>query len=102
MDTPKNDCPGFPSTNPGEELLSGEDWMRVAMRAGLTQQEMKVAACVFQGKSRPDIARRLRCAQRTVGTYMERSFAKMNVRDRLSLVQRVMEIHLAGRDRATE
>jgi DNA-binding NarL/FixJ family response regulator len=89
------------STNPAEELLSGEDWSRVATLAGLTLQEMKVAVCLFESKTRPQIAEQLQCAERTVRFHIERLFAKLNVRDRLSLAQRIIRIHLDSRDLPT-
>jgi len=102
MPAPKRRSVGIMSTNPGEHLLSGEDWTRVATLAGLTLEEMKVAALMFQGMSRPQIARKLACAPGTAGAYVQRIFTKLKVRDRLGMALRVMEIHLRTRDRATE
>jgi DNA-binding NarL/FixJ family response regulator len=102
MPAPKRRSVGIMSTNPGEHLLSGEDWTRVATLAGLTLEEMKVTACLFQGMSRPQIAQKLGCAPGTAGAYVQRIFAKLKVRDRLGMALRVMELHLKTRDRATE
>ena len=102
MPTTKRRSLGCMSTNPGEELLSGEDWARVATLAGFTMQEIKVAAYMFRGMSRPQVARTLGCAHDTVSVYVKRIFAKLAVHDRLGMGLRIMQIHLRTRELPTD
>jgi DNA-binding NarL/FixJ family response regulator len=82
------------SINPGEGLLSAEDWAAVAARCGLSARELSVATLMFEGKTRAQIARRLHCAPGTVRAYIDRLFAKLRVEDRLGMALRVVRIYL--------
>lgn len=79
--------------NPGSDLLSPEDWVRVAEMVHLTPRELTVAVLIFEGRTRYQIARRLGCAPGTVRVYIDRLFAKLNVHDRVGMVLRVVRIH---------
>jgi DNA-binding NarL/FixJ family response regulator len=80
--------------NPGEGLLSAEDWIAVAARLRLTAREVSVAVLMFEGKTRLRIARQLGCAPGTVRVYIDRLFAKLNVEERVGLVLRVVRVWL--------
>ena len=88
-------------TNPADELLSGEDWIRLATQTGLTPAEVKVAVYLVQGNTRMEIAQKLSCAKGTVRVHIDRIFTKLKARDRCELVLRVVQIHLQTRDKAT-
>ncbi len=88
--------------DPAAEFLSGEDWVRVAVRAKLSTRELMVAILIFEGRTRMQIARRLRCALGTVRVYIDRLFAKLNVQDRVGLVLRIVRIHLLAPDPAED
>ena len=90
------DCSHLVATdNPGEDFLTGEDWARIAAHIRLTNRELCVAVLIFEGKTRYQIARSIGCAAGTVRVYIDRLFAKLNVRDRVGLVLRVVRIHLS-------
>ena len=80
--------------HPGHGLLSSEDWVRVATRLQLTARELSVAVLLFEGKTRFQIARKLQCASGTVRVYIDRLFAKLNVKDRLGMVLAIVRLHL--------
>jgi DNA-binding NarL/FixJ family response regulator len=75
------------------EFLTSEDWLAVAARLQLTARELSVAVLIFEGNSRFQISRRLGCAPSTVRVYIDRLFAKLQVRDRVGAVLRVVRVH---------
>jgi DNA-binding NarL/FixJ family response regulator len=79
--------------NPAEGLLSAADWVKIGETLRLTPRELSIAAQMFDGKTRPQISRNLKCALGTVRVYIDRVFQKLNVRDRLGLVLRLVRIH---------
>jgi DNA-binding CsgD family transcriptional regulator len=83
------------SENPGVGLISPEDWVNVAAQLRLSAREFSVAVLIFEGNSRLQVARRLKCSPETSRGYIDRIFAKLNVRDRLGMVLRIMRVHLA-------
>jgi DNA-binding CsgD family transcriptional regulator len=83
------------SENPGVGLISPEDWVDVAAHLQLSAREFSVAVLIFEGNSRLQVAKRLKCSPETSRGYIDRVFAKLNVRDRLGMVLRVMRVHLA-------
>jgi DNA-binding NarL/FixJ family response regulator len=102
MPTAKKSLHALRSPNPADGLLSAEDWLRVAGHVGLSTAQTKVAICLFEGKTRRQIAHQLRRSQATVRTHIDRVFAKLHVNDRVSFVQRVMQIHLATLNGSTD
>jgi DNA-binding CsgD family transcriptional regulator len=56
--------------------------------AKLTGRELQIAAMVAQGYATKNIAYKLRISEWTVGTYMQRIFAKLHVRNRAAMVYR--------------
>jgi DNA-binding NarL/FixJ family response regulator len=83
-----------PLDHPAANFLGAEDWERIADRARLTPRELSVAIFIFEGKTRYQIARALKCAAGTVRVYIDRLFAKLRVQDRVGLVLRLVRIHL--------
>ena len=102
MPTAKKSLHPLSSTNPADGLLAAEDWRRVAAHVDLSTEQTKVAICLFEGKSRPEIARQLKCALGTVRTHIDRIFAKFHVNDRLAFVQRVIAVHHATLKASTD
>ena len=80
--------------NPGEDMFSGEEWTLIAASLHLSARELSVAVLLFEGKTRFQIARKLRCAAGTVRVYIDRLFAKLNVRDRLGMALGIVRVHL--------
>lgn len=58
------------------------------MMAKLTGRELQIAAMVAQGYATKNIAYKLRISEWTVGTYMQRIFAKLRVHNRAAMVYR--------------
>ncbi len=56
--------------------------------AKLTGRELQIAAMVAQGDATKHIAYKLRISEWTVGTYMQRIFAKLHVHNRAAMVYR--------------
>lgn len=83
------------SKNPGEGMISNEDWRELGEYFRLSSRELRVAVLIFEGNSRSQIAQRMAKAPGTVRSYIDRIFAKLNVADRLGMVLRIMRIHLA-------
>jgi DNA-binding NarL/FixJ family response regulator len=92
--TPPADQPPQPD-DPGRDLLSAGDWARVGHQLHLSARELSVAILIVEGKSRSQIARRLRCAPGTIRVYIDRLFAKLHVADRLGIALRVVRVALA-------
>jgi DNA-binding NarL/FixJ family response regulator len=55
-----------------------------AEASGLTRREREVLACVAQGGSNTDIARKLAISEETVKTHLRRIFAKLGVKNRVA------------------
>jgi DNA-binding NarL/FixJ family response regulator len=81
--------------NPGEDLMSDADWEWVAACLRLTPREREVAELLVAGLSRSQLARRLRRAPGTVRVYIDRLFRKLDVRDRVGLVLRILRVHIS-------
>ena len=80
--------------NPGEGMFSGEEWTLIATSLYLSARELSVAVLMFEGKTRFQIARKLRCAPGTVRVYIDRLIAKLHVKDRVGMVLRIVRVHL--------
>ena len=74
--------------NPAEGLLDAEDWVRLGRQLQLSDRECSVARLIFEGYTRFQIVRKLRCATGTVRVYIDRVFAKLKVVDRLGMALR--------------
>jgi len=83
------------SRNPGEGMISVEDWCELGEYLKLSSRELRVAVLMFEGNSRSQIAQRMVRAPGTVRSYTDRIFAKLNVADRLGMVLRITRVHLA-------
>ncbi len=81
--------------NPGEDFLTGSEWVMMAGTARLTTRELVVATLLLKGQTRKGIARRLKLSPQTVRVHIDRLFEKFNVRDRLGLGLRIARIREA-------
>jgi DNA-binding NarL/FixJ family response regulator len=91
------DCRLLDPANPGEDLLSAEDWAAVGERLHLTVHELPVAVLLFEGKTRASIARRLKRSPSAVRVRIDQLFHKLRVRDRVGLVLRIVRVWLMAR-----
>jgi DNA-binding CsgD family transcriptional regulator len=82
------------SVNPGQDLLTGEEWVEIGSTLRLSARELSVAILTFEGKTRADMARILRLSPETVRTFIDRLHKKLQVKDRVGLVLRIVRAHL--------
>ena len=80
---------------PFEDLLGLEDWITVGTTFGLTARELDVVILLFEDCTRQTICRRLHRGEASVRKRIDKVFRKMNVKDRLGLVQRIWHVHRA-------
>jgi RNA polymerase sigma factor (sigma-70 family) len=80
------------SENPGEHLISQRQWHQIAAALGLTPRERQVTQLLFEGLTREEIARKLHLKPRTVRQYLEQIHSKLNVRNRIGLVLRIIAV----------
>jgi DNA-binding NarL/FixJ family response regulator len=78
--------------NPGEDFLSGAEWVAIANVVRLTTREIVVATLLLEGRTRKSIGRRLRISPETIRVHIDRLFVKFNVQDRLGLALRIARI----------
>ena len=83
--------------NPGEDFLTGAEWVTLANDVQLTNREIVVAALLLHGRTRKSIGKHLRLSPETVRVYIDRLFEKLQVRDRLGLALRIARIREAMR-----
>ncbi len=83
--------------NPGEDFLTGTEWVTMANTARLTTREIVVAALLLKSHTRKRIALRLKVSPETVRVHIDRLFEKFRVQDRLGLGLRIARIREALR-----
>lgn len=75
--------------NPGDDFLSGTEWVTLAGAVRLTTREIVVATLLLNGRTRKSIAYRLKISPETVRVHIDALFAKFRVKDRLGLALRI-------------
>jgi DNA-binding NarL/FixJ family response regulator len=78
--------------NPGEDFVSGGQWIDIANAVHLTTREMVVAAYLLQGLTRKAIAHRLKVSPETIRVHIDQLFRKLHVRDRLGVALRIARL----------
>ena len=78
--------------NPGDDFLTGAEWITLAEMARLTTREMVVATLLLKGRTRKGIAHRLKLSPETVRGHIDRLFEKLNVKDRLGFGLRIARL----------
>jgi DNA-binding CsgD family transcriptional regulator len=86
-------CPA----DPADDLFTEEEWAGVGGRLNLTVRELTVAALLFHGHTRVAMARRLRLSVSAIRMRIDRIFQKLQVRDRVGAVLRLVRVLLAIR-----
>jgi len=86
----KNFCHG----RLGHGVFPPGDWLLLRNTLGLSARELQVVQCVFEDEKQEAIAWRLGISPGTVNTYMQRLFAKLDVRSRPQLIVRVIAAYL--------
>ena len=77
---------------PGVNLLSDDEWAHVAGLANLTTRETQVCRQLFTQKTREEIATELGIKPRTVRHHLEMIHIKLNVKSRVGVVLRLIEV----------
>jgi DNA-binding NarL/FixJ family response regulator len=78
--------------NPGEDFLSGVEWVTLAGVVRLTTREIVVATLLLHGRTRKSIGHRLKVSPETVRVHIDALFDKFRVKDRLGLALRIARI----------
>jgi DNA-binding CsgD family transcriptional regulator len=86
----KNFCHG----SLGHGVFPPSDWLLLRNTLGLSVRELQIAQSVFADEKQEAIAWRLGISPGTVNTYMQRLFAKLEVRSRPQLTVRVIAAYL--------
>jgi DNA-binding CsgD family transcriptional regulator len=82
----------FPLSPPGLDLLNDAQWNELSQCAGFSNRERDVCRLLFEGNTRREIATKLGIKPRTVRDYMEKIHNKFDVRNRVGVVLRVIQI----------
>ena len=106
---PNGDLNGQPAAmllpkNPGEDFLTGIEWVTIGSALHLTARQIVVATLLLNGRTRKSIAHRLKVSPETVRVHIDALFDKFRVKDRLGLALRIArrrEALQAAPDRTT-
>lgn len=85
------------SENPGEDLLTDDQWQEVSDALGLSYREAEVCRLLFEGRTRDNIKDELGLKSSTVRQYMENIHRKLRVNNRVGVVLRVVQVRDALR-----
>ena len=79
----------------GRGVFRAGDWRLLGNTLGLSPRELQVVQSVFEDEKQEAIAWRLGISPATVNTYMQRLYAKLEVRSRAQLIVRVIAAYLS-------
>ena len=83
-----------PQALPGHGVLPPSDWLLLRDTLSLSARELQIVQYVFEDEKQEAIAWRLGISPGTVNTYMQRLYAKLEVRSRPQLIVRVIAAYL--------
>lgn len=86
------------SEEPGEQLISDNQWKKITYLLGISEREQEVCCLLFTGITREEIADKMDIKVRTVRHYLERLHTKLRVNNRVALVLRVIQVRDALKD----
>ena len=78
---------------PSEGLLTSEEWVILGTTFNLTARELDAAILIFEDGTRMSIGRRLKRSPAAIRKRIDKVFKKLNVKDRLGLVQRLWQVY---------
>ena len=87
---PPEGCGGRPRS-----LLTEAQWDSVAGALGLSQRELQIIQCIFDGEKEAGIARALDISAHTVHTHVERLYRKLGIGGRSELAIRVFAAYIS-------
>ena len=85
----------FSPDHPPSPLNSAE-WANAVRVLGLSPQQAKIVELILRGRKDKEIAATLGLSYSTVRTYIDRTFARLNVSDRVQLILRVFDSRTKG------
>ena len=77
--------------------LGRAQWQSIAAALGLSDRQLEVIRCVFDGLDEASISRELDLSRHTVHTYLDRLYKKLHVNSRCELIVRVFVTHVSRR-----
>lgn len=102
-----NDGSALQRADPGEELQSAaplaavanatgrgipsqsvhsSEWQLIAEKLGLSNRQLQIVKCIFDGLDEASIGKRLRVSSHTIHSHLNRLYRKLNVRSRCELI----------------
>jgi DNA-binding NarL/FixJ family response regulator len=81
----------------GHQVLSDEQWHRLATALKLSSRQLQIVKCMFDDQIETGIGRELSISEHTVHTHIERLYRKLEVSSRSELLVRIFAEFLAGR-----
>ena len=78
----------------GHGVFAPGDWRLLQNTLGLSPRELQIVQSVFEDEKQEAIAWRLGISPGTVNTYMQRLYAKLEVKSRPQLIVRVIATYL--------
>jgi ATP/maltotriose-dependent transcriptional regulator MalT len=79
----------------GSAMFSAAAWEELARSLKLSGQELRIVCGVFDDCTEAEMADKLKVSRHTIHTHCERLYRKLGVGDRVKLVLRIVEHHLA-------
>lgn len=86
---PSNDSPAHPTPRLWHDVFTPGEWQLLAERLNLSKRELEVVHAVFDGMTCSAMAKRLGISRHTAHTYLWRTYRKLLVRSRSTLILRV-------------
>jgi len=84
-----------PQARPGHSLLSASTWLNLRAALGLSPRELQIVLGIFDDQKEDSIAAEMGISPRTVNTYVQRLYRKLDVCSRVQLIVRLVSAHLA-------
>ena len=80
------------SRSPGESIVSPQQWSALAQLVDMSSREIQIAKLLMSGLTRTEIALHLQISPRTVRFHMESLHDKLQVKSRVELVMRLVQL----------
>ncbi len=91
------------SKSPGENLVSEQQWAAISRLVDMTPREIETCQFLFAGQKRGEIACELGISERTVRFHMESIHDKLQVKNRVDLILRLIQLrdYVIANDKAS-
>jgi len=90
---------GALAERPPSWSLSNSEWQSVAILLGLSDRQLRIAQCLFDGFDETSIGKELGVSHHTVHTHLIRLYRRLSVGNKSDLLVRVFLAHLSARRR---